>query len=149
MFHHVLEGLAPCPSTSNQHHNPHSMLICSTSSNYYQPTHTSPCILPTPTSPMPSIAYNHHNSPSLPCTQATKPTHKGTINQATNAMHHPIGSAPPAVAQHQNPSLPTMALLCHGLGASCGVRCLHMLPLIMLITLNLAWRPGLSPLKSS
>ena len=55
---------------------------------------------------MPCTAYHHHTNPALPCIQATKPTHKATISQATIAMHHPIGSAPPAATQHQNPSLP-------------------------------------------
>ena len=149
LFHHVLEGLAPCPSPSHQHHNPHNMPICSTSSNCHQPTHLSPCILPAPTSPMPYTAYHHHSSLALPCTPATRPTHKATISQATIAMHHPIWSAPPAAAPHQNLSLPTMALLCHGLGASCGARCLHMLLLVMLITLNPTGRLCLSPSKSS
>ena len=149
LIHHVLEGLAPCPSPSHQHHSPHSMPIYSISSNYHQPTHTSLCILPAPTSPMPSTTYHHHSSPALSCTQATKPTHKATISQATNAMHHLIGLAPSATVQYQNPSLPTMALLCHGLGASCGTRCLYMLPFIMFITLNPVGGPSLSLSKSS
>ena len=125
------------------------MPICSTSSHYHQSIHISPCILQALTSPMPCTTYHHHSSPALSCTQATKPTHKATISQATNAMHHLLGSAPSATVQYQNPSLPTMALLCHGLGASCGARCLHMLPLVMLIILNLAGRPSLSSSKSS
>ena len=141
--------LGPCPSSSHQHHNPHNMPICSTLSNYHQPTHTSLCILPAPTSPMPCTTYHHHSNPALSYTQATKPTHKATISQATDAMHHLIGLAPPVAAQHQNPSLLTMAFLYHGLGASCGARCLHMLPFIMLIILNSAGRPDLSPSKSS
>ena len=141
--------LSPCPNPSHQYHSPHSMPICSTSSNCHQPTYTSPCILPAPTSPMPCTAYHHHNSPALPCTQATKSTHKATTNQATNVMHHLIGSTPLAAAQHKNSSLPPMTFLCHGLGELCGARCLHMLPLIMLIILNPTRRPGLSPSKSS
>ena len=125
------------------------MPICSTSSNYHQPTHTSLCILLAPTSPMPCTTYHHHSNPALSYTQATKPTHKATISQAINAMHHLIGLAPPVAAQHQNPSLLTKAFLYHGLGALCGARCLHMLPFIMLIILNSAGRPNLSPSKSS
>ena len=62
-------------------------------------------------------------------------------------MHHHIGSASLAVACHQNPSLPTMALLCHGLGASCGVRCLHMLPLITAYRSNSSRETWQVPLK--
>ena len=141
--------LALCPSPSHQHHSPHSMPIYSISSNYHQPTHTSPCILLAPTSLMPSTTYHHHSSLALSCTQATKSTHKAIISQASIAMHHLIGLAPLVAAQHQNPFLPTMALLCHGLGASCGARCLYMLPFIMLITLNPVRRPSLSLSKSS
>ena len=149
LFHHILEDLALCPSPSHQHHSPHSMRIYSISINYHQSTHTSPCILPAPTSPMPSTTYHHHSSPALSCTQATKSTHKAIISQASIAMHHPIGLAPPPAAQHQNSSLPIMVLLCHGLRASCEAECLHMLPLVMHITLNPAGRSGLSPLKSN
>ena len=99
LFHHVLEDLALCPSPcpSHQHHSPHSMPIYSISSNYHQPTHTSLCILPAPTSLMPSTTYHHHSSLALSCTQATKSTHKAIISQASIAMHHLIGSAPPVV----------------------------------------------------
>ena len=151
LFHHVLEDLALCPSPcpSHQHHSLHSMPIYSISSNYHQPTHTSPSILPAPTSLMPSTTYHHHSSLALSCTQATKSTHKAIISQASIAMHHLIGSAPPVAAQRQNPFLPTMALLCHGLGASCGARCLYMLPFIMFITLNPVGGPSLSLSKSN
>ena len=45
------------------------------------------------------------------------------------------------------PSLPTMALLCHGLGASCGARCLHMLPFITAHRSNSSRETGQVPLK--
>ena len=45
------------------------------------------------------------------------------------------------------PSLPTRALLCHGLGASCGERCLHMLSLITAHQSNSSRETGLVPLK--
>ena len=62
-------------------------------------------------------------------------------------MHHHIGIALPTAAHHQNPPLPTMALLCHGLGASCGARCLHMLPLIIAHRSNSSREIGQVPLK--
>ena len=40
-----------------------------------------------------------------------------------------------------------MALLCHGLGLSCGARCLHMLPLITTHRSNLSRKIGQVPLK--
>ena len=105
LFQHALEVLSLAQALLILHHSPHSMSICNTLSNCHQPTHTSPCILPVPTSPMPCTAYDHYSSPTLPCTQATKPKHKATISQATNAMHHHIGSAPPAAAQHHRTHL--------------------------------------------
>ena len=97
----------------------------------------------------------------MPCTQhsiitvaqpclALKPPSPHTRNQQLSQQCH----APPhrvsttCCCPSSQPTLPTMALLYHGLGATCGgVRCLHMLPLITTHRSNSSRETEQVPLK--
>ena len=130
MFPHVFGEAWPMFNASHQHYSPHNMPICNTQSNCHHSTSICPCIQPAPTSPM--LCTQHPIiTAAQPCL-ALKPPSPHTRNQQLSHQCH----APPhrvnttCCCPSSQLSLPIMALLCHGLGASCGARCLHMLPLI-------------------
>ena len=132
----------------HQHYSPHSMPTYSTQSNCHQPTSTCPCIQLAPTSPM--LCTQHLIiTVAQPCL-ALKPPSPHTRNQQLSQQCH----APPhrvsttCCCPSSQPTLPTMALLYHGLGATCGgVRCLHMLPLITTHRSNSSRETEQVPLK--
>ena len=120
----------PMLNASHQQYSSHSMPTCSTQSNCRQPTSTCTCIKPAPTNPMPCT--QHLIIVAAQPYLALKPPSPHTRNQQLSHQCH----APPhrvsttCCCSSSQPSLPTMALVCDGLGASCGARCLQMLPLI-------------------
>ena len=109
----------PMRKASYQHYSPHSMPTCNTHKNCHQPTSTCPYIQPAPTSPMPCTQHLIITA-AQPCL-AIKPLSPHIRNQQLSHQCH----APPCrvnttyCCPSSQPSLPTMALLCHGLRASC------------------------------
>ena len=127
MFSHVLGKLDTCskpPIITSAH------TIYPQATHSHQPTSTYPCIQPAPTSLMPCTQHLIITA-AQPCL-ALKPPSPHTRNYKLSHQCH----APPhrvnttCYCLSSQPSLPTMALLYHGLGASRGARCLHMLPFI-------------------
>ena len=138
----------PMLEASHQHYSPHNMPTYSTQSNCHQPTSTCPCIQLAPTSPM--LCTQHLIiTTAQPCL-ALKPPSPHIRNQQLNHQCH----APPHrvsttcyCLSSSKPSLPAMAHFCHSLEASCGARCLHMLPLITTHRSNSSREIGQVPLK--
>ena len=132
---------------SHQHYSPHSMPKCSTQSNCHQPTSTCPCIQPTHTSPMPCKQHSIIVA-AQPCLALQPPSPHTRNQQLGHQCHAPLRRVSTTYCYPSSkPSLPTMALICHGLRASCGARCLHMLPFITAHWSNSSKETRLIPLK--
>ena len=121
---------------SHQHYSPHSM-----------PTSTCPCIQPTHTSPMPCTQHLIITA-AQPYLALQSPSPRTRNQQLSHQCHAPpCRISTTCCCPSSQPSLPTMALLYHGLKASCGARCLHILPLITTHQSNSSRETGLVPFK--
>ena len=106
-------------NVSHQHYSPHSMPICSTQSNCHQPISTCPCTQLAPTSPMPCTQHSIIIV-AQPCLAFQSPSPHIRNQQPSHQCHAPPHRVSTTYCcPSSKPSLPTMALLYHGLGASC------------------------------
>ena len=133
----------------HQHYGPHSMPTCSTQNNCHQLTSTCLCIQPAPTSPMPCTQHLIITI-AQPCLALQPPRPHIRNPQLSHQCHAPPHKVSTTYYYPSSqPSLPTMALLCHGLGASSGARCLHMMRFIIAHKSNSNRETGQVPLKES
>ena len=144
MFPHVLERLGPCPMppiNTTTHttclYATHKVIVISPLvlvHAFSQPTLTQ-CLAHSITTAQPYLALQ----PLSPYTRNQQLSHSCHV-----PPHRVITTC---CCPSSQPSLPTMALIYYGLGASCGARCLHMLSLITVHRFNSSREIGLVPLK--
>ena len=115
--------------------------------NCHQPTSTCPCIQPAHTSPIPCTQHSIVIA-AQPCLELQPPSPHTRNQQLSHQCHAPPRRFNTTCCYLlSQPPLPTMALLCHGFGASCRARCLHMLPLIIAHLSNSSRETGPVPYK--
>ena len=137
----------PMLKASHQHYSPHNMPICSTQSNCHQSTSTCPRIQIASTSLMPCTQHSIITA-TQPCLTLQPPSPHTRNPQLSHQCHAPPHRVSTTCCYPSSkPSLPTIALLCHGLGALRGAKCLHMLPLITTHRSNSSRKIGLVLLK--